>query len=63
MKELPFEKNYFDLVINVHSLHSILDIDEVKKCLKEISRVVKNKKIYLSWSVLTLTKKEKKKFR
>lgn len=44
MKELPFEKNYFDLVINVHSLHSIMDINEVKKCLKEMSRVVKNKK-------------------
>jgi len=44
MKELPFEKKYFDLVICVHSLHSILDLDEVKKSLKEMSRVAINKK-------------------
>jgi ubiquinone/menaquinone biosynthesis C-methylase UbiE len=44
MKELPFESKYFDLVICVHSLHSILDIPEVKKALTEMSRVVKNRK-------------------
>jgi ubiquinone/menaquinone biosynthesis C-methylase UbiE len=60
MKELPFEKNYFDLVICVHSLHSILDIDEVKEALKEMSRVVKNKKNIFIMVGAYSNKKERK---
>lgn len=38
-KELPFADNSFDLVISINSLHNILDVNEVKRALREIQRV------------------------
>ena len=60
MKELPFEKNYFDLVVCVHSLHSILDVIEVKQALKEMNRVAKIKKnIFIMVGAFSNTKERK----
>jgi ubiquinone/menaquinone biosynthesis C-methylase UbiE len=60
MKQLPFENKYFDLVICVHSLHSILDINEVTETLKEMSRVVKDKKnIFIMVGAFSNTKERK----
>jgi ubiquinone/menaquinone biosynthesis C-methylase UbiE len=38
---LPFEDNYFDLVISINTLHNILDVNDVARALKEIKRVSK----------------------
>ena len=40
---LPFEKNYFDLVISLNTLHN-LNCYDMKKALSEIERVGKSKK-------------------
>ena len=40
-KELPFESNYFDLVISINSLHNILNVNETITALSEIQRVSK----------------------
>ena len=40
-KELPFESNYFDLVISINSLHNILNVNETIDALSEIQRVTK----------------------
>ena len=40
-KELPFESNYFDLVISINSLHNILNVNETIESLMEIMRVTK----------------------
>ena len=37
-RHLPFENNTFDLVISINTIHN-LEIEELKKALKEISRV------------------------
>ena len=38
-KELPFESNYFDLVVSINSLHNILNVNETIAALSEIQRV------------------------
>ena len=40
-KELPFENNFFDLVISINSLHNILNVNETIHALNEIQRVTK----------------------
>ncbi len=40
-KELPFENNFFDLVISINSLHNILNVNETIHALSEIQRVTK----------------------
>lgn len=40
-KELPFESNYFDLVVSINSLHNILNVNETIDALSEIQRVTK----------------------
>ena len=44
---LPFDTNYFDLVLSINSLHNILDIDNLKLAFKEMNRVSK-KNIYIT---------------
>ena len=39
-KNLPYEDNYFDLVISINTVHN-LDLEDCKKSLKEIQRVTK----------------------
>lgn len=56
--ELPFENNYFDLVISINSLHNILNLDKLKIAFKEINRVSK-KNIFISLGAYE-TKQEKK---
>ena len=46
-RNLTFDDNTFDLVISVTTIHN-LEIEECKKCLKEISRVSKEKQLYYS---------------
>ncbi len=41
-KNLPFKNNYFDLVISISTIHN-LKKNQIKKSLKEIIRVGKNK--------------------
>jgi len=38
--DIPFEDNYFDLVISINTIHN-LDLENCKKAIKEISRVTK----------------------
>lgn len=45
--KLPFENNFFDLVISINSLHNILNLYELEAAFKEINRVSK-KKIFIS---------------
>ena len=45
--KLPYENNYFDLVVSINSLHNILTINELKQAFKEINRVSK-KNIFIS---------------
>lgn len=40
--DLPFEDNYFDLVVSINTIHN-LDIDRCKKAIQEITRVCKRK--------------------
>ena len=39
-KNLPYDDNYFDLVISINTVHN-LDLEDCKKSLKEIQRVTK----------------------
>ena len=56
--KLPFEKNYFDLVISINSLHNIMTLDELKKSFKEIKRVSK-KNTFISLGAYTNKKDQK----
>ena len=38
---MPFENNFFDLVISINSLHNILNVNETINALSEIQRVTK----------------------
>jgi ubiquinone/menaquinone biosynthesis C-methylase UbiE len=44
---LPFDDNYFDLVLSINSLHNILNLEQLTKSFKEIKRVAK-KNIYIT---------------
>lgn len=41
MRDMPFEDNYFDVVISSLAIHNIENKDERKKALNEIARVTK----------------------
>jgi|TARA_B110000483_G_scaffold222673_1_gene279843 ubiquinone/menaquinone biosynthesis C-methylase UbiE len=56
--KLPFENNYFDLVISINSLHNIMDLKKLKKSFKEINRVSKEN-VFISLGAYD-TKKERK---
>lgn len=45
--KLPFQDNYFDLVVSINSLHNILTLDELKNAFNEIKRVSK-RNIFIS---------------
>ncbi|MCD2347962.1 class I SAM-dependent methyltransferase [Clostridium guangxiense] len=41
MRSMPFEDNYFDVIISSLAIHNIENKDERKKAIKEIARVTK----------------------
>ena len=67
-KRLPFEDNFFDLVISINTIHNLNKLD-CKKSLKEINRVskknafiqvdayenTKERKIFLDWMLTAKT--------
>ncbi len=55
--ELPFENNFFDLIVSINTLHNILDLDSLEKTFKEIKRISK-KNIFISLGAYE-NKKEK----
>ena len=55
---LPFDNNYFDLVISINSLHNIMGLNELKSSFKEIKRVSK-KNVYITLGAYTSKKGEK----
>ena len=55
--DLPFDNNFFDLVVSINSLHNILDKKKLQQAFAEIKRVSKNN-IYITLGAYS-NKKEK----
>ena len=55
---LPFDNNYFDLVISINSLHNIMGLKELKNSFKEIKRVSK-KNVYITLGAYNSNKGKK----
>jgi ubiquinone/menaquinone biosynthesis C-methylase UbiE len=60
-KKLPYENNYFDLVLSINTIHN-LKKKECCEAIKELSRVAKDKKNVFIQVDSYETKKEKKLF-